>query len=141
MVYLVYMVHLVYLVLLVYLVRPANSLVLQVTTRLLLASSPVLPWIAAIYTTRSDLVHHRPLHPGVSLYHGPVSCTSLSRRDKAAVPLCETEAQMEAVLKVRLHYTRHQTFRKVFALHACEFEQREILVSEIQILSVNITRK
>jgi len=86
----------------------------QVTTRLLLASSPVLPWIAAIYTTR---------------------------RDKAAVPLCETEAQMEAVLKVRLHYTRHQILRKVRALRLCEFEQREILVSEIQILSVNFTRK
>jgi hypothetical protein len=47
---------------------------LQVTTRLLLASSPVLPWLAAIMTTR---------------------------RDKPAVPLAETkEAQAETLLKI-----------------------------------------
>merc|ERR1719193_2393133 len=46
----------------------------QVTTRLLLASSPVLPWLAAILTTR---------------------------RDKPAVALAEgEEAQAEALLKI-----------------------------------------
>lgn len=46
----------------------------QVTTRLILASSPVLPWLAAILTTR---------------------------RDKAAVPLAETEeAKVDALLKI-----------------------------------------
>lgn len=46
----------------------------QVTTRLILASSPVLPWLAAILTTR---------------------------KDKAAVPLAETDqAKMDALLKI-----------------------------------------